>query len=175
MSLQSWEELINTIIADATAVTGTSETIMVPDFTLPANYMYPGRILRARLSGLISNVVTTPGTITFRARWGGVSGTVLVASAAMAQNTVAQTNDQCDAEFLITCRSSGSSGSLFTSGRAIRGNNPTAGLVDLIPASGNAVVSALNLAAATALSFTAQFSVTGNSLTVNQYTLESMS
>src|SRR5690242_14727721 len=108
MSVQSWQELIFRTVASSTAVTGTAEAIMVPDVTLPANYMYPGRVLYARMAGKISNVVTTPGTITLRARWGGVAGTVLAASDAIAQNIVAQTDDSWEAEFWITCQTAGS-------------------------------------------------------------------
>lgn len=176
MSVQSWSELIFNTVGDATAVTGTAEAIMVPDVTLPANYMYPGRVLRAYVSGKISNVVTTPGTITLRARWGGVAGTVLVASPAISQNIIAQTDDQWEAEFVLTCRTSGTSGSIITCGHANMGNiiAASAGTTVLIPASSNAVVSSLNLAAATALSLTATFSVNLNSLTVAQYLLSSL-
>ena len=172
MSMQTWEELINGSLSDATAVTATGEQLLVPDFSVPANYMYPGRILRARLSGKISNIVTTPGTLTVRCRWGGLAGTILVASAAMVMNTVAQTDDQWELEMRIACRALGT---LMTSGRIIRGNHTTPGLVDLIPASAGAQVTGLTMNAATNLSFTAQFSLTGNSMTCQQYDLESQS
>lgn len=176
MSVQTWTELLYNTVGDSTAVTGTAEAIMVPDITLPANYMYPGRVIRAYMSGKISNVVTTPGTITLRARWGGVAGTVLVASPAIAQNIIAQTDDQWEAEFVMTCRTSGASGSIISCGHAVMGNivAASAGTTTLIPASGNAVVSSLNLAAATPLSFTAIFSVNLNSLTVQQFVLASL-
>lgn len=177
MSVQSWVETIAASLADSTAVTGTAEAVMVPNLTLPANYMYPGRVLRARMSGKISNVVTTPGTITLRARWGGVAGTVLAASDAIAMNIVAQTDDAWEAEFYITCRTAGASGSFLTSGKAFFGNIVAAsiGQAQLIPSASNAAVGSLDTTAATALSFTAKFSVNLNSLTVLQSTLESMS
>jgi hypothetical protein len=174
MSLQTWSETIFSSVADATAVGTTGEQLAVPNITLPANYMYPGRVLRARLLGIISNIATTPGTITLRARWGGLSGTVLAASAALAQNTSAQTNDAIDLEFIITCRSNGSAGSMFTTGRVLQGNAVTIPSWFSIPANGNAVVGSLDTTIAQALSFTGQFSLTGNSWTVNQYTLEAM-
>lgn len=177
MSVQSWMETIAASLADAAAVTGTTETILVPNITLPANYMYPGRVLKARLAGKISNIVTTPGTITLQARWGGVAGASLATSGVISQNIVAQTDDSWEAEFYIVCRTAGAAGSFLTSGKAFFGNAiaANAGQVFLIPASANAAVGSLDTTAATALSFTAKFSLTGNSITALSYTLESRS
>jgi hypothetical protein len=181
MSLQTWEETLYSSVADATQISNsTSETIMVPDTTIPAKYWYAGRTVKASLIGVMSNVVTTPGTLTIRARLGGVAGTLLAASAAIALNTTAQTNSQIWMEFLLTCRAVGwsnSSGSLFTSGNVNLGlSRSTQGLVDLVPASGNAVVGSLDLTSSSILSFTAQFSVSTNptNLTINQFILEAM-
>lgn len=176
MSRQTWTELLFELTADATAVTGTGEAIVVPDITLPANYMYPGRVLRAYISGKISNVVTAPGTITLRARWGGVSGTILVASPAISQNIIAQTDDQWQAEFIVTCRTAGAAGSFLTCGSAVFGNIIAAsvGQTVLIPAASNAAVGSLNTTAATAISFTAQFSAASNSVTSMTYLLSSL-
>lgn len=178
MSKQTWEELLLAPIIDATQISNTTtETIMVPDTTIPANYFYAGRTLRARLIGKMSNVVTTPGTLTLRARWGGVSGTLLIASAAIALSTTAQTNAQIMQEFFITCRVEGNPGTLITSGQACLGISASvAGRVDQIPASGQAAVGSLDLTSATALSFTAQFSVSTNptNMTIQQFTLESL-
>lgn len=181
MSLQTWEETLYSSVADATQISNSaSETIMVPDTTIPAKYWYPGRTLKATLLGSMSNVVTTPGTLTLRARLGGVAGTALAASAAIALNTTAQTNAQVWIEFLLTCRATGwssTSGSLLTSGKACLGlSRSTAGLVDMIPASGNAAVASLDLTSASTLSFTAQFSVATNptNLLINQFVLEAM-
>lgn len=178
MSLQTWEETLVESIADATQISNsTSETVMVPDTTIPANYFYAGRVLRATLLGKMSNVVTTPGTLTLRSRWGGVGGTLLCASAALALNTTAQTNSQIKIEFLITCRVAGSSGTLIVGGSAGLGlSRATQGLLDMIPASGQAAVGSLDLVSATSLSFTAQFSVSTNptNFTIQQFILESM-
>ena len=93
MSRQYWEELLFAAIADATQISNsTAETIMVPDRNIPSGWWEQGRTLQAKLKGSLSNVVTTPGTLTVRARYGGVGGTLLVASAAVALNVAAQTN-----------------------------------------------------------------------------------
>lgn len=177
MSMQQWQEVVFTSLADSTAVTGTSEAIVVPDITLPANYMYPGRILKARIAGKISNVITTPGTVTLRARWGGIGGTVLAVSDAISQNIIMQTDDSWEVEFYIVCRTAGATGSFLTSGKAVLGNivAASAGQVQLIPSASNAAVGSLDTTAATALSFTAKFSASGNSVTAQSYILESLS
>lgn len=177
MSQQTWQELIFSTLTASTAVTGTGEAIVVPDITLPANYMYPGRVLYARIAGKISNVVTTPGTITLKARWGGIAGTVLVTSDAIAQNIIAQTDDSWEAEFWIICQTAGATGSFLTSGKAFFNNIVAASLgqAQLIPSVSNAAVGSLSTVAATALSFTAKFSVNLNSITALSYTLASLS
>lgn len=174
MSFQSWQELLFSSVSDATAVTGTAESLMVPNITLAAGYMTPGRTLRATLKGVISNIATTPGTMLVRARWGGLTGTTLVASAALAQITTVQTNDQFELEFTISCRTNGTAGTMFTSGKIFQGNAPTAPAMLLIPTSANAVVASLDTTVAQALSFTNTFSLTGNSMTINQYLLEAL-
>lgn len=181
MSLQTWQEALQVSIADATQISNTvSETVMVPDFNLPAKFWYPGRTLRVTLAGVMSNVVTTPGTLTLRARLGGVGGTALAASAAIALNTTARTNASIWMQFLITCRTNGFSataGSLMTQGWANLGSSASVvGRTDMIPDTGNAVVSSLDLVSATILSLTAQFSVATNptNLTIKNAVYESL-
>lgn len=181
MSIQSWQELINQSIVDATQISNSvTETIMVPDFTLPAKYWYPGRTLRIILLGQMSNVVTTPGTLTLRSRLNGVGGTVLAASSAIALNTTAKTASSIRIEFVHTCRATGNSatsGSMYTQGTANLGESASvAGRTDHIPDSANAVVSSLDLTSATTLSYTAQFSVSTNptNLTITQALYEAL-
>lgn len=188
MSIQTWEELVNYTIGDATQISNsTVETLMVPSFALPANFFYPGRIIRTRLQGVISNVVTTPGTLTLRAYLNGTAGSKLSGTDnAMALSIVAHTNATFDVEWLTTCRANGpltTSGSLFTVGKANLGlarvtSSPIfPGESDFLPASAPAVVASLNLGAAATLDFTAQFSVATSptNLTVNQMTMEALS
>lgn len=183
MSQQTWEEALIARTTDATQiVSSTAETIMVPDTALPANYWYAGRTVRVRLIGVLSNIVTTPGTITFRSRFTSVAGTLLAASDALTMSATAHTNGQIEIEFLITCRSAGTAGSLFTSGKVFLGKQKLTtspdfpGEVDMIPSSGNAVVGSLDLQSASVLSFTAQFNTSnaGNNLTINQFLFEAL-
>jgi hypothetical protein len=180
MSQQTWEETLIARIADATQISNTvSETIMLPDTAIPANYFYAGRVLRVKLFGVISNVVTTPGTLTFRARWGGVGGTALVTSGALTQHTTAHTNAPFWIEFLIACRLAGSSGTLFTCGHSFRTNaaTPSTAPPDVFPVEGTSgAVASLDLASAGTLSLTAQFSVSTSptNLTVQAGVIESL-
>ena len=178
MSKNTWEELLVSPVAAATQISNTTtETIMIPDTVLPAGYLVAGRAIRVTLIGQMSNVVTTPGTLTLRCRWGGVSGTILAASAALALNTAAQTNSTIKIEFLITCRVEGNPGTLIVTGTACLGLSASVqGRYDMIPASAPAQVGSLDLSAATALSFTAQFSVATNptNLQIVEAKIESM-
>jgi len=181
MSLLTWQEALQVSIADTTQISNTvSETAMAPDFNLPAKYWFPGRTLRVTMAGVMSNVVTTPGTLTIRSRLGGVGGTILAASSAIALNTTARTNASIWLQFLLTCRTNGFSataGSMMVQGWANLGASASVvGRTDMIPDTGSAAVSSLDLVSATILSFTAQFSVATNptNLTIRNAIYESL-
>jgi len=176
VSLQSWTEVLWTSIADATTIaSSTSETILVPDYTFAASYMYPGRTLRATIHGKFGTVVTTPGNLTFQVRWGGVGGTSLGTSIAIPLNTTAQTNDSFELSSIIVCRSVGTSGSLLQQGRIDLGGGAATNIVNFIPATG-AAATTVDTTTSKALSFTAQFSISNaaNTITALQYVLESL-
>lgn len=168
-SMQSWEEVLYAIMTDGTQViASTSETIMVPDFTLPANYLYPGRMLKYTVIGEYSTVITTPGTITFRLRWGGVSGTSLAASGAFAPDpTAANTTLTCMVEWWLCCRATGTAAASIAAGRVEWNDYDDASAATIVgnlnmrmaPVSGMATTN-INTTTANALSPTVQFSVT---------------
>ena len=185
-SLQTWEETLYTTIADGAQVLNTvTETIMVPDYTLPASYMYQGRTLKYTVYFDTSTVITTPGTITMRLRWGGVGGTALCTSGAYAPDpTAASTTVSGYVEYLVTCRSIGTSGSIFAMGRMWLNDYDDASATTIIgnlnmhviPASAPAVVGSLDTTTAKALSPTVQFSVATatTQLTAHQAVLETL-
>lgn len=72
---------------------------------IPANALQVGSQLRIAIRGRVSTVVTTPGTLTFDLRMGGV---VISAFGAMALNVNAQTNATFDALFMAVVRAVGS-------------------------------------------------------------------
>lgn len=178
-------EPLHSIQSDGTQISNsTSETIVCPDYNIPAYYVAPGRTFRVWAFGVMSNVVTTPGTLTMRLRWGGVGGTALCASAAQGLDTTARTNSLWALLAYIVCRTDGSSGTFLTGG-IMWGNVLSSTAANLLPAllgsagtplaSGSAAVT-VDTTAAKLLSVTGQFSVSTNptNLTCHQRVLEVM-
>jgi hypothetical protein len=121
MSWQSWEQvLINAQAAQAGPSNTTTETSVLPTaakFTIPANFLEIGAVLRLTLIGQMSNVVTTPGTVQFKVKFGS---TVAFDCAAQAMSTTAHTTLPHWLDILLTCRAIGGSTSanLIGQGRA---------------------------------------------------------
>lgn len=178
MGAQGWEELLDSTIADGTAVTAAAETIMCPDFNIPAFYMAPGRTLRIYAAGIISTVVTTPGTGVWAVRWGGVGGTLLCKSAVQNFNTAAQTNVGWNMNVYITCRSAGATGAFMSSGELNCFDLLSSTAANLLPAvmgsAGTASNAAVTVDTTTAklLSCTFTQTVTTGSLTCQQRIIE---
>lgn len=181
MSRQYWEECIAWVTADGTAVSATTtETILSPNITIPANYMQDGRILRFTSYG---RHTSAGQTVIFRMRWGGVAGTVIMASPTVTAPTA--TAGIWKHEGTIQTRSNGSSGTLF-------GINEIAVQDDLAETAGSATgmgakglggsagvatpsTASVDLTADTALSNTITFGTAGsNAATLHVYTLESL-
>lgn len=191
MSRQFWGETLTWATSSGTAVANTTtETILVPNVTIPANYLQDGRCLRIR--GFGAHGTTATPTLTFTLRWGGVAGTVLAKSAAITTTSGVGGGASMTAPFsfeiLIQTRANGSSGSLMTNGilTLFTSTAPTAGTVTnyglpTILASGSTggttpVAVTADLTADTALAFTATWSAANaaNSIQVHQYTIESI-
>lgn len=157
-------------IADGAQILNTTtETIICPDFTFSAsdNRIYPGAAFNIRSWFDVSNVVTTPGTVTFRVRWGGVAGTVLASTGAISMDTTARSNFSGGLDADLIWRTIGSAGSAFCQGLVTLNNVPVGaaadpqGLYHMGSAGENvpAVVSSLDTTTSKALSVTVQFSV----------------
>lgn len=119
MSRQFWEEAIAWSTATATAVANTTtETILLPNVTIPANYMQDGRALR--IWGYGSYGTTATPTLIITVRWGGVSGTVIAKSSTVTTTSGVGGGASMTAlfgyDFTIQTRSNGSSGTLMTNG-----------------------------------------------------------
>jgi hypothetical protein len=185
MSRQYFSETITWATASGTAVTNTTtETIVFPDITIPANLMQDGRVLRGRCQGQWSTG-TGPPTLIFGVRWGGVAGTVLCKTAACTL-VASVTAAMWDLDFILQTRSNGSAGTIMAIGTA-RVHAGVAGTV--ASATGEGLVTPMGvagvLAPATAsvdltidkaLSVTATWSAssTSHTLTGLNYTLEAM-
>lgn len=191
MSRQTWNEAVTWVTASGTAIAAsTTETILFPNITVPANYLADGRILRMRAFGAYGT--TSTPTLIFAIRWGGVAGTVLSKSAAATLTSGVGGGASMTAvwsfEAYIQVRANGSSGSLMTNGLVdiFTSTAPTAGTVTnygmpIVLASGSTggttpVAVTVDLTADTALSFTALWGTNNaaNSIQGLQYTLESL-
>ena len=191
MSRQYWGETLAWATASGTAVANTTtETILIPNVTVPANYMQDGRCLRIRAFGGYGTTATP--SIILSVRWGGVAGTVLAKQAANVTTSGvgggASMTAIWEAEIYLQTRSNGSSGTLMTNGSSIFYTSTllTAGTVTNYGqpapiASGSTggttpVAVTADLTADTALSFTVTWGTANaaNSIQVHNYTIESL-
>jgi hypothetical protein len=183
MSRQYWAETITWATSSGTAVANTTtETILFPNITIPANYMQDGRTLRLRVFGQYSTTATP--TIIFTLRWGGAAGTVLCKTAAVTLPTA--TAATWDLDIILTTRSNGSTGTIMANGHAsvFAGVAPTVasstGAAADTPLTAGGVLTpaavTVDLTADTALSITATWSAASasNTTTGLNYTIESM-
>lgn len=187
MPLNSWTSLLVVAQTDGAAVANsTTETTLIPGhakYTLPANYFsFAGQALRIRAMGRISNIVTTPGTLTLRVKFGSV---VVAATQALALNTAAKTNVTWILDWDLNCRSvgGGTSATMMHSGQwqseSVIGS-PAAGSggagAHIIPASAPAVGTGFDSTAAQQIDLTAQWSIAnaGNTIQLHTYKLESL-
>lgn len=191
MSRQFWSETLTWATAAGTAIaSSTTETILFPNVTIPANYLQDGRCLRLRAFGAYGTTATP--TLIFTLRWGGVAGTVISKSATVTTTSGVGGGASMTApwsfEALIQTRANGSSGSLMTNGEVVLYTSTagTAGTVTnygmAMPlASGSTggttpVAVTADLTADTALSFTATWGTnnSANSIQGIQYTIEAL-
>jgi hypothetical protein len=175
MSRQGWGECLVTAESDGSAVTGTSAGTLLPSgakFTLPANFFDIGKTIRVRAAGRISNIVTTPGTLTFNLLFGATN---VFASGAVSLNTTAKTNVSWWMDLTLTCRTIGSSGTLMGIGEwnsesVVGAAAGTRGSVNL-PASAPTVGGTFDTQVSQQVDLQAIFSLTGNSIQLHIYEL----
>lgn len=183
MSLQSWREVLIASQVDGTALnTSTSATTIIPNaavYTLPTNYFDIGRVLKVTAAGRISNIVTSPGTLTLDVRMGG---TVVWNGGAFSLNTTAKTNVGWWLDVLLTCRAigAGTSTTIFGQGRftseSVVGSATGTALSVMLPASAPALGTGVASTSALTVDLFATFSVSNasNSIQVHEYVLESL-
>lgn len=169
---------------DGTALSNsTSATSLLPSqakLTLPANYLdYVGRRLRVTAQGRVSNIVTTPGTLTLDLRLGG---TVVFNGGAMQMSTTAHTNVPWWWQVELTVRVIGSVASMmgqglfFSQAANVSGADSTTGHSYLLsPNSAPAVGSTFDSGTALVLDLFGKFSVgdPANAITLHQYEVQS--
>lgn len=191
MSRQFWAETLTWATASGTAIaTSTTETILFPNITIPANYLQDGRVLRGK--AYFAYGTTATPTLVFTLRWGGVAGTVLSKTAANVMTSGvgggASMTAMGSVEFFVQVRANGSAGSLMTNGEVTYWTSTlgTAGTVTnygmVMPlASGSTggttpVAVTADLTADTAFSLTATWGTSNaaNSVQGIHYTLEAL-
>ncbi len=136
MSRQFWEEALAWATASgATVTTTTTETILFPNVTIPANYMQDGRVLRLRAMGEYNTLGSGTVTRIVKLRWGGVAGTVLATTGTITV-LISASHWLWDIDLIIQTRTNGSSGTLMTNGvaRFYGGTAPTVGSATGAPA-----------------------------------------
>lgn len=166
---------------DGPTLTGAAAASCIPvasRIILPTNFWTVGKQLVIKLSGRISNVVTTPGTARFDFRT-GPSGTIVAwDSGAMNLNIVAKTNVPFLLELRLTCRAVGTGTSttlfglgLFQSESVIGSPANTAGGNGslLCPVGAPAVGTGFDNTAANAIDMFFTQTVSTGSLAVHQY------
>jgi hypothetical protein len=193
MSVQTWEQCQTTMQAAATLFNTftTAKTIINPQaqVLLPAQFFYIGKMLRITVVGAISNIVTTPGTITFQVQVGPAVPATIVAftTGAIQLNATAHTTLPFWLEILLTCRTVGDVAVATLMGQAwIAGImvTRTAGQTDdaqgmqvqLAPATAPAVGTGFNSTVPNVLDMFGAFSISnaGNGVQVQQYVVEDM-
>lgn len=190
MSLQSWQETLITAQTDGTALaSSTTATTILPAaarYTLPANTLAIGKMFRIRAAGRLSNIVTTPGTLTLDVRMGPTSNIVVFNGGAMQLSTTAHTNVPWIFEATLTCRAIGASTSANFMGQAMAlsqalsltavADSTTTPAHLLAPNTAPAVGTGCDSTVAMVVDLFATFSINnaGNSITLHQYSLESL-
>lgn len=110
MSLQTWHQTLARQTAAGTLFNTytTSKTVINADalYVLPANDLRLDRAFSLRVQGAISNLVTTPGTITFEVKIGGV---VAFTTGALQMSSTAHTLAPFWLDIDLTVRAIGSS------------------------------------------------------------------
>lgn len=82
--------------------------------SVPGNWITQGTMLQIRAAGIISSVVTTPGTARYDVRLGS---SVVFDGLAVLLNTTAQTNQQWQLEIDLLCTAGGSLATIFGLGK----------------------------------------------------------
>lgn len=184
MSRQFWSETVAWATADGTAIANTTtETILFPNVTIPANFLQDGRIIRLTAYGRYSTTGTP--TLVFALRWGGVSGTVVAQSGALTGGSTV-TNAPFKIEILLQTRSNGATGTVFVMGEALCWDDAVGSVGSATNAPGIAAMTSagasvpaavtVDLTADTALSLTADWSAASasNTITGHIYVLEAL-
>lgn len=164
----------------------TAKSVINPTelLTIPANYLKVGSRFRLRMMAGLSNIVTTPGTVTFQVMMGSI---VVWSSGAVQMTTTANTLTPLELDVVLRLDSigSGTAAKFVATGRAVAlnltigsGANPTVtDTVAVLPVTAPAVGTGFDSTIANILDFWTGFSVSnaGNGIQVYDYAVEQLS
>lgn len=175
MSSNSWNQTLITAQGDGSALTNsTTATSLLPaqaKFTMPANLLKIGDILRVKAFGRMSTAASTPGTFTFDVRAG--SSTVIFNGGASGTLATSASNVTWDLEAYLTVRAVGTSANTLGTGRLITAALSTTTPILLLPASSPVVGSNFDSTASFVVDLFGTWSVASasNTITLHQYEL----
>lgn len=182
---QTWVETVIATQADGPALTAsTTETSLLPShasaFLMSDVAGSLGKVFAFEAIGRASTVVTTPGTLTLRIKFGGTGagGAAVVTTGAIPLTTTAQTNDTWRLQGKLWVRSTGSAATCmfataFTSG--ILNNSTTAPATYLSPATAPVVGASFDSRASQQVDFTGQWSISNaNTITCHGFEFTSL-
>lgn len=188
MPNQGWRQTLVTQQAAGTLFNSytTAKSVINPQaiIVLPAGFFdTPGRMMRFQAWGGISNIITTPGTLTFQIMFGSV---IVFTSGAIQLNATAHTTLPFRFDATLTCQVVGSSttakfmgtgevaGIMFTNTAAQVDGVNTSSIIQ-VPATAPAQGTGFDSTAAQTVDFWAGFSISnaGNGIQVAQYAVSS--
>ena len=182
--LQTWKQALVTATGDGSALANTTTATSIlatqAKLTLPANYfVYPGQKLRIKAGGRISNIVTTPGTLTLDVRL-NATPIIVFTGGAIPLNTTAKTNVTWEAEIELVCRAigGGTSAQILGIGKfvseSVSGAAAGVAAACMLPATAPAVGTGFDSTAANLVDLYATWSIAnaGNSITLHTFELE---
>lgn len=180
-----WQTLYSTPVAGA-AVTAAGPTSILPTndpgWTFPASFFgEPGQQLLIKGAGQLTNIATTPGTLTLNVLFGA---TIVYTSGAMQMSTTAHTSLPIWYEILLTLRIIGTVAQFMGQGvihgqplslTAVADSTTTVATL-MMPNTAPALGTAFSSKASQAFDHSLAFSIggTGNSFTLQQLTLASL-
>jgi hypothetical protein len=166
---------------DGTANTTGAAASAIPasaKFTLPANALAIGKVLKIEAAGKMSSVITTPGTMRFDVRFGAIL--VFDSLAALLDTAAAHTNVGWWLEIMLTCRAIGGTTSANFMGHgkltceAIKGSGtmPLGSMVAMLPWNSTpAVGTGFDSTISNVIDLFFTQTVATGSMTLQQYTL----
>lgn len=191
--LMGYPQCLKTQHAAGTLFTGytTSKSVINPQalLVIPAGFLQVGDQLRITVAGAISNIVTTPGTITFEVKFGPTANIIAFTTGALQLNATAHTTLPFWLDILLSLRSDGpgATAAQFMGQAIVSGlmMTRTAGQTDdaqgiqalTAPATAPALGTAYDSTVANLLDLWAGFSISnaGNGVQIQQYMVELLS